>query len=434
MDELPPRKKPLAPVAGLVAAVLAATAVGFWPDSSEPATATPAASASAPAPVPPSSAPVASTFDQVQTLVDAQNEALLSGDEAGWLAPVDKKLRPRYRTIFRNLRALDLTAADMGIDGELKQKGATLITRVGLTYCFSGTVCPAYRLDPTDGAPKMINTLTWTPRDGSWVITKMAASGVPNYLQPAPWENTALTIAQGKRVIVAGPKSQGANVRRILPLAEKAAAVADRYAAKLNNPQTRYRIYLADDKAWKSWYARPSPPWSIAYHLTLNRIGSDIVVRAGKVMPEGNRYITEVIQHELGHAVTLNGNRNTDEKKDQWLVEGVAEYIGNQPAKLQNTYSRDALRYVQSRGRTAKTIALPPVTGKSDDLAVTRLYANGHFAVGCMAAKYGETKMLDFVAMVLHEGVDIDAASQIHYGKPFKTVDKACVKWIKSQI
>ncbi|HWS37350.1 MAG TPA: hypothetical protein VN408_32055, partial [Actinoplanes sp.] len=134
-------------------------------------------------------------------------------------------------------------------------------------------------------------------------------------------------------------------------------------------------------------------------------------------------------------AVTLNDKTSNGWKReDQWLVEGVAEYIGTQPRKVQNTYSRDALRYVQSRGRSVKTIVAPYLSDKSDDVSVTRLYATGHFAVGCMAEKYGEAKMLDFVALVLREGMERDGAAQVTFRKPFKTVDKACVKWIKQKL
>lgn len=430
MDEGSPRKKPLIPVVALAAVVLAATAVGLWPSDQEPATAVPAPSVSAAPPAPVE----VDDFTQVRALLTAQNKALLAGDEAGWLAPVDKKLHSRYRTIFRNLRALDITSADMGIDGDLTGKGATRTAKVGLSYCFSGTQCPAYRLDPTAGPPKLINKVTWTARDGSWVITKSAASGVENYLQPAPWENTALTVARGKRVIVAGPKSQAANIKRVLPLAEKAATVGDRYAGMLNNPQTTYRIYLADNKSWKTWYDGAGPPWSTAYYLPLNRIGSDIVLKAGQVLDGSNRYVTEVIQHEMGHAATLNGTRNSDGREDMWLSEGIAEYIGYQPAKARDTYSADALRHVRSRRGAVKTIAVSPLSAKSDDLAVARLYATGHFAAACMAEKYGEKKMLEFVALVLHEGMALDGASQIAFRKPFKTVDKACVSWIKRQL
>lgn len=432
MDDRPAPKRALL-AASLTVVVLAAAAgaVGFWPDSEQAATATTAPSAS-PSTVAPTEK--ATPPDRVREQLSAQAQALVKGDEAGWLASVDEKLRPRYRTIFQNLRALEITAADLVMDEEPKIDGASMKARVWLNYCFSGVTCPAWRSDAEVGAPKTIYNLTWTSRAGSYVITGMAASDVPNYLRSAPWEDTELTFAQGQRVIVAGPKSQAKNVQRALPLAEKAAAVADRYAVQLNNPQPKYRIYVADDKAWKTWYAGPAPKWSLAYHRQLNAIGSDIVLKAGTVMSDTDQEVTEVIQHEMAHAVTMNGNRNWDAEQDLWLIEGIAEYIGYQPRKAQNSYSREALRYVQSRRGAAKTIALKPLTKSSDDLAVTQLYATGHFAAGCMAEQFGEPKMLNFVQLVLGEGLDLDAAAQVALGKPFKTVDKACVSWIKKQL
>lgn len=430
MDEQPSRNKPLVPVAGLAVVVLAATAVGFWPREQEPATATPVASASAAvAPVVP-----LTPSEQVHATLATQVRALVDGDEAGWLASVDGRLRSRYQTMFRNLRALEITAADAGIAGKLTAKGDTMTGQVGLSYCFGDIECPAYRQDPETGPPKIINTITWTSRNGSWMITKAVAAGGANRLQPAPWENTKLTVAVGKRVVVAAPASQSASVERVLRLAENAAVYADRYAVKLNNPQNRYRIYLADNKAYQTWYSG-SAPWSVGYRISLNGIDSDIVVKANRVLQEDDQYVTVVLQHEMGHAVTLDDSTSNGYARDsQWLVEGVAEYIGAQPRKVQNTSSRTELRYVQSRGLAVKTIAAPAVSDDSGDLAVTRLYATGHFAVGCMAEKYGETKTLDFVALVLREGMERDAAAQVAFRQPFKAIDKACMKWIKQKL
>lgn len=137
----------------------------------------------------------------------------------------------------------------------------------------------------------------------------------------------------GKRVIVAGPQTQAGNVKRVLRLAEKAAVVADRYAVKMNNPQNRYRVHLADNKAYNTWYAGSRPPWSVAYQLSLNGIDGDIVLKSGKALPEN-----------------------------------------------------------------------------------------------------GETKTLDFVALVLRAGMERDGAAQVTFRKPFKTIDRACVKWIKQKL
>jgi hypothetical protein len=54
--------------------------------------------------------------------------------------------------------------------------------------------------------------------------------------------------------------------------------------------------------------------------------------------------------------------------------------------------------------------------------------------VDCMARKYGETRLFTFVRLVLTEDNDLDQASRDAYGVPFKTLDKACVPWIRQQV
>ena len=51
-----------------------------------------------------------------------------------------------------------------------------------------------------------------------------------------------------------------------------------------------------------------------------------------------------------------------------------------------------------------------------------------------MAKTYGEKKLFDFVKVKMRQGFSYDDASRKAYGKPFKTVDKACVSWIRKQV
>ena len=50
-----------------------------------------------------------------------------------------------------------------------------------------------------------------------------------------------------------------------------------------------------------------------------------------------------------------------------------------------------------------------------------------------MAAKFGERKLLQFANLVLREAKSLDEASRTAYGKPFATVDKACLSWIRDR-
>jgi hypothetical protein len=407
---------------GVLLLAVSSISVVFWPQPDH------ATSATAAPPDPPSLA--ARLEREVQTVLQGQVDALLSGDEKGWLAPVDAKARGRYRAIYRNLRNLEVSRADYGVEILDRSTEDTINVRVMLGYCLSNATCPAWANRVDEGAPKLLYELTLTQRDGDWVVTGIADVKDANHLQPTPWENTELRFARGSRVIVAGPPGQAKNLKRVLAAAEKAAAVADRFSTE---PPARYRIYLADDKSWKRWYGGQLSKWVVGYHLALNQTGSDIVLKAGEVL-DSDRQLALTVQHEMAHAVTMVPSYNRDPAEDLWLIEGIADYIGFLPGKPQNTENRYALRVWFDERGAITSIARPELTEKSDDLTVRTLYATGHYAVGCMVDRYGRSRMLDFVKRVLRDGQELDAASRAAFGKPFTTVDKACVSWITQRV
>ena len=214
----------------------------------------------------------------------------------------------------------------------------------------------------------------------------------------------------------------------MLAAAEKASAVADRFAAYLDNRQRRYRIYLADEKSWKTWYGGSDRRWWVGYAVPLHAAGSDVVLRSSKLI--GNpAQLAVTIQHELGHVATLAGTTTTQDSADGWLTEGIAEYIGAYPKAAKQSHSRYGLRQ-----RTFKTIVAGQLTGKASARAVDAFYGLGHFAADCMAEKYGERRLLTFVDLVLRRNETNDDASRAAYGRSFASVDKACVTWIRAQI
>ncbi|WP_436524742.1 hypothetical protein [Actinoplanes sp. HUAS TT8] len=415
-------------VAALIAIVLAAAAgaIVFWPakDDSAKATADPAATR------PPTA------FELAQQRLVLQAQALAKGDEKGWLTPVDparKTLVTRYRTMFRNLRGLELSHAEFHSDKLPETTADQVVVQATLGYCLSGVTCPAWNGNYGTGAAKATYKLTFQLLKGLWTITALDdTTGVKNnYLQPAPWDNVALTMVKGKRVIVAGPTSQAKRIKQVLPLAEKAAKVVDKYAGYVGNPQKRYRIYVADEKGWKNWYGGVDQSWIIGYEMPLNATGGDIILRA---KTSGNqRQLAVTVQHELTHVVTLGG-ADWASGDDQWLVEGIAEYVGALPRKPQDTGNHDVLSDSFKRRGVPKTMAVPPLADNADDLTVNTLYAMGHYASACMAETFGERKLFQFTNQVLRLGKKKDEASRSVYGKPFATVDKTCLTWIRERV
>ena len=253
----------------------------------------------------------------------------MDGDEKGWLAAVDPDLRSRYRTLYRNLRGLDVSHLEYhAYPRPGGDKDTTVDLTAHLSYCFSVPTCPEWRRDEYSGPPRLTQQLTLTLVGGRYIVTEIDSSD-GNHLQPTPWEGAELAFARGKRVTVAGPKSQAKKLKRVLAVAEKAAVASDRFAKYLDNPQQRYRVYVADKKAWNSWYGGLKGDWVVGYAIPLHDTGTDVILRSSKL--GSDEQLRTTVKHELGHAVTLGGTAIRDFDSDQWLSEGIAEYIGGPP-------------------------------------------------------------------------------------------------------
>jgi len=425
----PPRPTRRAWLAALVL-VLIATSTGILlgrapatPDA-EPVA---AALGRAPAPRP--------AHDPTAAVLRAQAAALIRGDERGWLAAVDPdkpRLRERYSRIYTALRGLGISQFVYHGRASVAPTGGTLAVRTHVTYCFSRRSCPAYDDVQWKGPPRIVQTLSFKKVRGRYVITALGKAPTPNGLQPTPWENGELFFARGNRVTVAAPGTQRKNLRRVLELAEKAAAVTDRYAALVRNPQSRYRIYLADDQAWTSWYGGKKEKWVVGLAVPLNDAGTDIVLRMSRLGDA--RMLGPTIQHEMGHVVTLSGATAREPAEDRWLSEGIAEYIGWAPEPASASRRALSVQVAFRGGKRPTTLIGKPPGGKAGDVAVDAFYGLGHFATDCMARRYGERKLFAFVRLTLRQDMPYDQAARQAFGKPFASVDKACVAWIAKQL
>jgi hypothetical protein len=391
----------------------------------EPEPLAPVAAAEAPQPA----------HDPTAAVLKAQAAALIKGDERAWLAAVDPgkpKLRARYSRMFISLRGLGVSQFAYYSYAPVKPRTGAITVRTYVAYCFSRKTCPDYADVQWKGPPRIVQALTFKRVGGRYVITALGKATEPNSMQPTPWENSELFFARGKRVTVAATGGQRKNLKRVLRLAEKAAVVTDRYAALVRNPQPRYRIYLADDKAWTSWYGGVREKWVVGLAVPLNDAGTDTMLRMSQLGDA--RLLAGTIQHEMGHVVTLSGATARDPAEDRWLSEGIAEYIGWAPEPASASWRRSSLRVAFRGSKRPATIVAKSPGVKASDLVVDAFYGLGHFAANCMAARYGERRLFDFVRLALRQDNTYDHASRVAFGKPFVAVDKACIAWIGKQL
>jgi hypothetical protein len=374
-------------------------------------------------------------FEAAEATLKAQAEALLKNDEKTWLAAVDPaqpKLRTRYRSMFKSLRALGVSAFDYNTvsDGAGMGVVKAFDMTAQISYCLTDNACPA-----DQGArPLITQTLKLKSAKDGWVITSSTTKKSADDLQPAPWQDGDLVFAKGKRVTLVAMASEKKYFARLLPVADAAAAVNDRFAGLVNNPQKRYRVYLAGNKQWKSWYGGMTDEWVVGYAAPLNEAGMDVVLHMNDLKSEP-RLLQTTIQHELGHVVTLGAAHRKDwSAGDMWLKEGVAEYIGWYPQSATASWRRESVRDLVNGSNPPKSIAANALKSDARIEEGDAFYGLGHFAADCMAKKYGQRALFTFVRLYLREEKDLDPASREAFGQPFKTVDRTCMAWIRERV
>ena len=421
----PPRRRPLGVLVLMVLAVAVGLAVPAG-DRSPVAIARGGTSAGTVPDVAPR------PFDKAEQALDAQAAALLRGDERGWLAAVDPAqpaLRKRYQALFRALRSLQVTQFEYH-PAVVSPPDETVTTHVTITYCFSRTSCPAYRSEGDGGPALLAQRLTLKPGTAGYVISKLAATPTEGTSQPTPWEAGDLVFAQGKRVTVGARRPLAKRLPEMVKAADKAAVVADRIAGYMGNPQKRYRIFLATDADWKKWYGGGLPEYAVAYTIGLNESGSDVVLQIGELADR--QELAGTLQHEMTHVATLS-HLMLEDPDDLWLMEGVAEYAAWLPLHAGTDLIVPSVRSAFRGSNRPKSIVQAPLPDDAKQNRVNLFYGLGNYAVDCLSAKYGEARAMKFVRLKLRERKTLDTASRTAFGKPFATVDKACVTWIARQ-
>ncbi|GAA1804940.1 hypothetical protein HC028_03825 [Planosporangium flavigriseum] len=359
---------------------------------------------------------------RLQALLDAQAAALLGGDEAGFLAPVDpgnSALRGDLSRRFVVLRSMNIAGwtETLGGEPEAVEGGWRAVVRIG--YCFVVAGCE----------PVVIPVPTrWADAPGPPRLVELGSSDASD-LGPRPWEVSDLRVAIGSRVVVAATPRYADRVPALLAAAEKAAAVTDRYA-RWGPPPGRYLVYLAGPEEWGRWYGVRQAQWVAGYAMPITVRHAEIVLNGQRVAGDE---VVDTLRHEFAHVVTLV-DVHRDYSAQWWLVEGVAEYVRMVGRPLSEYELLSASRrYVRAGNPTGVPALTEPAASASAEDASGR-YGVAFLSVRRLAERYGEEKMLRFFDQVVRQGVAPQSAAAGEFGVDWGEITGDCAGYVRRNL
>jgi hypothetical protein len=355
-----------------------------------------------------------------------QGQALLRGDEAGWMAAVnadDKGLVRRFRDLYTSLRAMGVSGWNPTASYPPQPATASRQkTQVSFGFCLAVPDCPKPEF-VQHNAPLLAMDLTYELHAGRALVT--GASRSTSYSEVTgvqPLESGPLTAVVGKRVVLAAPPALAGLARKLLARADRAALVADRYA-KWHPAPARYTVYLAGRSEWRTWFGGPAKDLNaIGFATNTSKNSMDVVLDTTHIR---DSEMELVMRHELGHVATLTG---ADDGGPDWLDEGLAEYIayvGRPPSALERM--GDIRRYLRSGKWSGRVDQSFP----SDLVGGSAAYGMSYLAMRRLSDQFGEARMLRFAGLMIRDHLEADPAARQALGTSWAKANQSCVAYIR---
>ena len=352
-----------------------------------------------------------------------QGQALLRGDEKGWLAPIDPNAHSAltaYKRIYHNMHAMHVAVWNQNsLTGNYVTADKTSY-EIDTTYCLVVKVCK-----DTEAQWHVSAALV----NGKAMIEGYTAPQPSRYTsEPYPWEVSTLSAVTGPRVVLAASKVWAGRLATALPIAERAAAAADRYA-HWGKPAV-YVVYLASTSEGKTWFdggLRNAD--GVSYPVQPRDIEITILMPdAEEIQYAGPGGLNTVIQHEMGHVATLQGDSN-DHGHDSF-IEGIAEYCAYTGHTSWNLYRLEDVRAYIRSGKWSHSIYMTSEITAKSVLTGSAAYGIGYLGLRYLAQTYGLTKMLDFWGDYERSNMSLNASAEKAFGKSWKSLDASASAYV----
>lgn len=347
----------------------------------------------------------------IHATLERQGAALLRDDPRGWLSDVDPALSGDLTRLYANLRGL--RASGWLPRARKLRAGPRWSAEIQVRVCFTAAACTRTPETYVPAGDVISARTEWVVTGSRAILTAFDQLGTDGSV---PWKRAELAFATGDRVVVAAPKgAPGTNPRAWLPAAERAARVADRYAVTRPAPG-RYVVFLADERLWRDAIGEDREAAAFVDRTSEQSAFAIIDATALDADPTDER----LLRHEFGHIATLLG---TLDNHDEWIIEGMAEYIAYAGAPIKSyELTDDARRLIATTGWNGR-LDLEWSTEPTERFGY---YAMAFLAIRCLGETYGEPKLLAFFTEVARKGEPPATAATSALGTPWERVQSTC--------
>ncbi|MEV8305952.1 hypothetical protein AB0P36_00990 [Streptomyces flavidovirens] len=333
----------------------------------------------------------------IRRMLDSRAAAVVSGDEAAYLAALDPaatRLRAAEGREFANLAEVPLRSWEYRLTG-LDRTGAGRAT---------ASVELRYRIAGYDEAPMKVRTaerLDLTRRDGRWyVAAKRAERGGEGRL----WDQGKVTAVRGARSLVLGVGQDAKRLRAMAAAADRAVPAAGR---AWPGPWSRRLLILVPSSldGMGALLGAPADGYRGIAAVTTAKTGGSGAAPADRVIvnPEAYALLGDfgqqfVLTHESTHVAT---RAHTNAATPMWLSEGFADWAAYRgTGRTAGRTAPELQRSVRAGDLPASLPADKDFGFAGDAAALARAYEGGWLACALIAEQWGEEKLRAFYRAV----------------------------------
>ncbi len=360
-------------------------------------------------------------------LFDARAKAIRTRDRAAFLAGLDPR-RPDFvqeqTEVFASLSKLDFASWTYEVTEGSYSPGAIDYAKYGdATDLWLPVLILRYQLRGYDQRPLGRRVVYTVVRRGAhWYVGGDAdldtSTSSGTSVRVDPWENGPIVVKKSTHGLVIGHPDDAGTVDEIIEGLEDAITHVTKYVGRewprrvvvvLPSGQDELDRVLEYPQVFFDFAAIADRVFTMSSEGQRDVLAGNRVVINPKHFDPDSAFTKTLLRHEITH-VALAGRDGPDLPK--WLVEGVAEYVGNDRSTIPVEVLGGDLGKLVDRGKIPAILPGDSDFGLIDDAGVA--YESAWLVCRYIVARYGPAALFRLYDEAAENGQDVALRSVLH--------------------